>query len=96
MSCHFWMRDYIKVVEFTAKYKQTGQKRILEIMRIFFEGIACLNLARQTHQPQWRKTGEEALKQMLKWEKISSWNFSNMVSLFFVIWLPLSSIAISF
>mmetsp|Transcript_34289 Transcript_34289/g.60271 ORF Transcript_34289/g.60271 Transcript_34289/m.60271 type:complete len:229 (+) Transcript_34289:1744-2430(+) len=75
MSCYFWMGDYIKVVELSKKHKPTGQKRILEVMRTFFEGIASLTLARHTHQPNWRKTGEEALEKMIEWEKISKWNF---------------------
>ena len=81
MSCYFWMRDYIKVGQLTTKHTPTGQKRILEIMRTFFEGIASLTLARHTQQPNWRKTGEEALETMLKWERISKWNFQNMAKL---------------
>ena len=40
-----------------------------------------MNLARQTHQPPWRKIGEEALEKMLKWELISKWNFECMATL---------------
>lgn len=72
------MRNYTKVAELSAKHKPTGQKRILEVMRIFFEGIAAFNLARQTHQPRYRETGEAALEKLNRWQKISSWNFENM------------------
>lgn len=80
LCCHFWMRDYIKVAELGENHKPLGHKRILEVLRIFFEGIACLNLARQTHEPKWRKTGEVALEKILKWENVSNWNFGHMVS----------------
>ena len=81
LSCHFWMGDYTKVVELGEKHKPTGQKRILEVIRTYFEGIACLTVARQTKQSNWRTKGEEALEKMLKWEEISAWNFSNMARL---------------
>merc|ERR1711966_215111 len=68
MYQNFWMRDFMKVAELGEKHKRTGQKRSLEVIRIFFEGIACLSLARQTHKPNWRKTGEDALENMSRWE----------------------------
>jgi len=81
MSCYFWVRDYIQVVKLTAKHKPSGQKRLVDVIRTFFEGITSLTLARHTHQPNWRKTGEEALDNMLKLERISKWNFQNMARL---------------
>mmetsp|Transcript_2836 Transcript_2836/g.5275 ORF Transcript_2836/g.5275 Transcript_2836/m.5275 type:complete len:229 (-) Transcript_2836:196-882(-) len=75
MLSHFWMGDYIKLVELSEKHKPSGHKRYLEAMRTFFDGIASLTLARHTHQPNWRKKGEEALEKMIEWEKISKWNF---------------------
>lgn len=66
LSCHFWMRDHIKVVELGEKHKPTGHKRILEVIRTFVEGIACLALTCQTNESKWRKTGEDALGNMLK------------------------------
>lgn len=78
MSCYFWMRDYIKVAQLSAKFKPTGHKRILQVVRIFFEGIAYLTLARHTRQPNWRKTGEEALEKIKWWAQVSNWNFENM------------------
>ena len=71
----------MKVAELGEKHKRTGQKRSLEVIRIFFEGIACLSLARQTHKPNWRKTGEDALENMSRWEDISSRNFEHMAKL---------------
>ena len=81
MCCHFWARDYIKVSQLLEKHRTMGEKRILEIVRVFFEGISSLSLARQTHQPKWRKKGEDALEKMLSWVQISTWNFENMALL---------------
>ena len=81
MAGHFWMREYAKVVELCTKYKSPGPKRPLTVFRNFFEGISCFALARQTHQPSWRKIGEEALEKMLKWETISKWNFEQLAAL---------------
>jgi len=81
MYCYFWVGDYMKVFELSKKHKPTGHKRILEVTRTFFEGIASLALARRTHQPNWRRIGEEALGKMIKLEKISSWNFDQHVKL---------------
>lgn len=81
MSCYFWMRDYLKVVELTGKHKPTGHKRILEVVRLLFEGIAVLNLARQTNEPKWKEMGQIALENMRKWATLSKWNFENMALL---------------
>lgn len=81
MSCFFWSGNYKKVTELSQQHKPTGQKRILELLRTFFEGIAALTLARQTGEMELRKTGVKALEKMLGWEKISKWNFALMARL---------------
>jgi len=81
MYCCFWAGEYAEVAELSKRHKPTGQKRILEVMRTFFEGVAALTLARHTGQASLKKTGEGALQKMLKWENISKWNFENMAQL---------------
>jgi len=81
MSCHFWKRDYMKVVQLLALHKPPEHKRTLVVVRVFFEGIASLNLARQTHQQDLRKKGELSLEKVLKWADLSTWNFENMALL---------------
>lgn len=78
---HFVMGDYLKVMELSEKYKPSGLKFISELLRVFFEGIASFNLARHTHQVKWRSMGEKSLEKMLKWEKLSTWNFEHKVKL---------------
>mmetsp|Transcript_12564 Transcript_12564/g.27248 ORF Transcript_12564/g.27248 Transcript_12564/m.27248 type:complete len:1558 (+) Transcript_12564:111-4784(+) len=81
MFGHFFMGDYLKVMELSGKYKPSGLKHISEVVRFFFEGIASFSLARHTHQLKWRSIGEKSLEKILKWEKLSTWNFETMAKL---------------
>lgn len=56
-------------------------KALAEVFRVFCEGIASFSLARHTCQVKQRIMGEKSLKKMLKWEKISIWNWGNMAKL---------------
>jgi len=77
MSFHFWSGEFIEVCELSDKYPPYQIRKIFGHVRLFFEGIASLCLARQTHQPKWRTMGENAVKQMQKMEMVSKWNFEN-------------------
>lgn len=82
MSCFFWMRDFVTVVDLTAKpLFSKVHKRVLQVVRVFFEGVACVTLARQTRQPKWKQTAEDALETLRRWERISKWNFVTMRSI---------------
>ena len=74
---HFWSRDYVAVVKLCEKQPPSKCKRILEVMRCFFEGIASMSLARRTHQLKWRIVGEKAVENMAKLEMINKWNFEH-------------------
>mmetsp|Transcript_10489 Transcript_10489/g.22621 ORF Transcript_10489/g.22621 Transcript_10489/m.22621 type:complete len:232 (-) Transcript_10489:103-798(-) len=52
-------------------------RRTLDIIRNFYEGIAFLNLARDTKQDKWRIMGENAVDGMSKWALHSDWNFGS-------------------
>jgi len=68
----FWMREYMSVAEFSEKYSEkypsSHQKRILQVICVFFEGIACFNLARDTKKAKWRILGERAVMRMKQFE----------------------------
>mmetsp|Transcript_31775 Transcript_31775/g.57522 ORF Transcript_31775/g.57522 Transcript_31775/m.57522 type:complete len:221 (+) Transcript_31775:47-709(+) len=85
MSNHFWMREYIDVVKLSEKYSEklpsSQQKRSLQGLRVFFEGIAYLSLARDTKQAKWRILGEKAVIMMAQSELMSKWNFENKYKL---------------
>ena len=74
---HFWSRDYVTVVKLCEKQPPSNHKRILDVMRCFFEGIASMSLARHTNQLKWRIIGEKAVKNMAKLEMINEWTFGN-------------------
>ena len=83
VSNHFWMRDYTKVAELSEKHSEkhpsNQQKRILQVLRCFLEGIAYLSLARDTKNDfKWRHLGEKAVLEMSQFEMtMSKWNFQN-------------------
>ena len=81
MAIHFWFRKYKDVVQlsedYSAKHPSHQQKRILHVYRSFFEGIAYLNLARDTKQTKWKIFGKKAVDWMRKMESYSKWNFEN-------------------
>jgi len=85
MSIHFWMREYKDIAELTAKHSEKDpsaqEKRILKIFRSFYEGVAYLNLARDTKQYKWKNQGKKTAKWMTQLESVSKWNFGNKAKL---------------
>jgi len=82
LSNHFWMREYLDMALLSEKYSASSQhKRIVEILRVFYEGIAYLSLARDTKQAKWRSMGEEAVTKMSQLESMSTWNYENKSTL---------------
>lgn len=81
MCVKFWFREYISVVTLSDMCRPSRPKRILEIFRVFWEGIAALCLARDTQQPKWRKIGEESIATMSRLVNYSRWNFENKLLL---------------
>jgi len=77
MDIHFWSRDYVEVVQLAEKLPPSQMKRVMEYIRFFYQGIASICLARQTHQPKWRAMGEEAATWMSRMKSVSNWNFEN-------------------
>jgi len=73
----FWMRQFIDLVELSQKYGPLQGKRLAEVYRDFYEGIAHLSLACDTRQPKWRSLGEEAVTKVLQLENLSKWNHEN-------------------
>ena len=60
------------------------QLRPLFFMGIFFEGLACFQLARQTNNDEgtkWMERGESILVRMKLWSQHSTWNFENKMLL---------------
>mmetsp|Transcript_35428 Transcript_35428/g.62191 ORF Transcript_35428/g.62191 Transcript_35428/m.62191 type:complete len:395 (-) Transcript_35428:148-1332(-) len=81
MALNFWMRDYKNVVKLSEKYSEehpsSQQKHSLYVFRTLFEGVAYLNLARDTKQAKWKILGEKAVTWMSQLESMSKWNFEN-------------------
>ena len=82
ISDHFWMREYHSMVKlsekYSEKYRSSQQKRILQVLRVFYEGVAYLSLARDTKQTNWRIKGENAVSKISHYENtMSKWNFEN-------------------
>jgi len=78
---HFYMRDYLAVVSLCETNPCPRPKRILHGWRTFFEGVACLSLARDTKKNAWRRTGENAVSELSKWAIMSPWNFESKYKL---------------
>jgi len=74
---YFFMRDYLAVISLCEANPCPRPKRILHGWRTFFEGVACLSLARDTKQSKWRCTGEKAVWEMSRWAEMSPWNFES-------------------
>lgn len=85
MNSHFWMREYMDIAKLTEKYSEkhpsSQQKRSLAVLRVFFEGIAYLNLARDTKQSKCRSMGEKAVAKLSQLALMSKWNFENKAKL---------------
>lgn len=73
---NLYLKKYTIVDEISKNYRSTPSKRALEAMRVFFDGISCLLLARQTNQAKYRIVGEQAIETMTIWVKYSKWNVS--------------------
>ncbi|EED89735.1 predicted protein [Thalassiosira pseudonana CCMP1335] len=57
LKCYF--REYTSVVEIATKYRSVKAKRVIDIFRVFYGGLASLVLARDTQQDEFRQIGEK-------------------------------------
>jgi len=85
IALNCWMRKYQDVAKLSEKYNRkqsiSPQKSAWNIYRMLFEGIAYLNLARETKQAGWKTLGEKAMLWMSQMETISKWNYENKTKL---------------
>ena len=79
MMCSFYARDYIKVMALSEQIPYCRNKRSIASERIFFEGLASMCLARQTHQPKWEAMGNEAFLKMSKLKMVRLWTFIPLI-----------------
>jgi hypothetical protein len=79
LKCYF--REYTSVVEIATKYRSAKAKRVIDIFRVFYGGLASLVLARDTQQDEFRQIGEKSVETMLSWKEHSVWNFENKLML---------------
>lgn len=77
LCIHVWFRNFVAAAELSERHPSSEQKRILEVVRVFYEGIAFLNLARDTRQVKWRQLGEKASTRMAQFAAINKWSFQN-------------------
>ena len=77
LCMHFWFRNFVSVAELYERHPSSEHKRILEVVRVFYEGIAFLNLARDTGQAKWRRLGEKASARMTALAAINKWSFQH-------------------
>lgn len=77
LSQYFWMNDYVAFITLSARHPLSKAKRVLDMVRCFYEGIASLSLARDTHEQKYQRAGEACLKLMVKLETLSEWNFGS-------------------
>jgi len=77
MGVHFWSRDFMEVVKLSEKLPPSQMKHAMEYILFFYQGIAAICLARQTHDPKWRAMGEEAATWLSQLKSVSNWNFEN-------------------
>lgn len=77
LSTLFWMRQYEDLVELAEKYQPSKHMRSTELMRVFYEGIAYLNLARSTKQSVWLDKGKHAAAKVSRLEHMNKWNYEN-------------------
>jgi len=73
----FFVRDYLAVLALCRRHPSPDHKRILHTWRTFYEGVACLSLARDTKQSKWRYIGEQAVEDMKEWALICPFNFNS-------------------
>ena len=77
MWVHFWFKDYTAITKLCENHPAPAAK-LWNAMNCFYEGIAVLNLARQQpNEPKYRVIGENAVKDMSKFERINRWTFEN-------------------
>lgn len=77
---HFWRGEYTEMAQMSEKYSiehpQSQQKRILQVLLCFYEGIAYFALARDTKQAKYRTLGEKALMNISQFKMVmGDWNF---------------------
>ena len=74
----FYYREYNEIMELCEMYPSPDHKRVLNTLRCLFEGVAALNLARQQpNESKYRTVGEQAVRDMAKFEQNCRWNFEN-------------------
>ena len=73
----FWFRKYTEVLQLCVNFPTAKHKRLDHVFRCFFEGIAALNIARQSHESKWRVIGEKAVEQLSSYELLNKWSFQN-------------------
>jgi hypothetical protein len=79
VKCYF--REYTSVVEVATKYRSAKAKRVVDIYRVIYGGLASLVLAQDTQQDEFRQIGESAVETMSAWKEHSVWNFENKLML---------------
>ena len=85
LALHFWAREYKQIAylsrTYSEKYPSLQQNRILNVYRMFYEGIAHLSLARDTKQVKWKILGNNAVTYFSKLAGISKWNVEHKLIL---------------
>ena len=85
LALQFWTRDYKQVAflsrTHSEKHPSMQQNRLLNAYRIFYEGIAHLNLARDTKQVKWKLLGKNAVTRISKIATVSKWNVEHKLNL---------------
>ena len=85
LAFHFWAREYKQIAHlsrtYSEKYPSLQQNRILNVFRIFYEGIAHLNLARDTKQVKWKVLGVNAVTYISKVAAVSECNSGHKLKL---------------
>jgi len=75
---HCFLREYLQCGTLATKYEvKVEDLRSFDLFKAFYEGIAALNLARDTKQRKWREIGERSVKKMAQLVHYSVWNIEN-------------------
>jgi tetratricopeptide (TPR) repeat protein len=79
---HCYFREFVDVDRIARANRSTGEpKRLLDGFIAFFDGLACLCLARQTFQAKYRTIGEQVIETMIELAHHSRWNIENKLFL---------------
>ena len=77
LSNYFFDRDWIAVMELSEKQRPSKFNRIMTTGIAWYEGVASLNLARQTKESKWRDIGVASVKKLSGFAQTSKWNFQH-------------------